>query len=348
MAGQFITSYAYINGKWKDVGETYPVTNPSNNEVIGNAANCNKEITIESIENAKKALVSWRKTTAKARADILKKWHTLMMENKTALAELLTLENGKPINESKGEIVYAANFVEWLAEEAKRTYGANIPSPIGSRRMMTIKQPIGVCGMITPWNFPSAMITRKACAAIAAGCTVVLKPAEDTPFSALALAKIAEQAGLPAGVLNILPCARSNAPEIGQTLCTHPTIQAVSFTGSTAVGKVLLQQSASTVKKVSLELGGLAPFIVFDTADIDAAVNGAMASKFRYCGQTCVCANRFIVQSGVYDKFVEAFAKKIQGLKIGDGMIPENSVGPMINEKAVQKVEKQVSFHTNT
>ncbi|XP_039270969.2 succinate-semialdehyde dehydrogenase, mitochondrial-like [Styela clava] len=340
----YITDKAYVNGKWLSTGKTFEVYNPFTGEVIGSSADCDGKVAVEAIQAATEAFKTWKELTAKDRAGILKKWAALIVEEKRALGELLTLENGKPLAQSIGEVMFAANFVEWYAEEGKRTYGITIPSPHPSKRMMTIKQPIGVAAMITPWNFPSAMITRKACAALVAGCTVVLKPSEETPYSALALANLAEKAGIPPGVFNVVTTSRENVAEVGKIMCTHPSVAAVSFTGSTATGKILLQHAASTVKKMSLELGGLAPLIVFNSADISNAVKGAMASKFRYSGQTCVCANRILVQSGIHDEFVAAIQKAMEKeLVMGHGMQPEATIGPLINEAAVQKVENQVA-----
>ena len=274
---EFLRDKAYINGEWKTVKSTFPVFNPYTGDKIGDAANCSKQEAEEAVKVAHETFTKrWKKTCGKERAEILKKWGSLMINKKQILAELVTVENGKPIGQSLAEIQYSASFLDWCAEEARRTYGATIPSPNPNKRMMSIMQPVGVAAAITPWNFPSAMITRKACAAIAAGCTVVLKPAEDTPFSALALAQLSMEAGLPPGVFNVLPASRQRAQEIGEVLCAHHDVAAFSFTGSTATGKKILQQSASTVKKVGLELGGLAPFIVFESADVDAAVKGAM------------------------------------------------------------------------
>nr|XP_003468913.2 succinate-semialdehyde dehydrogenase, mitochondrial [Cavia porcellus] len=278
------------------------------------------------------------------RSSLLRKWYDLMMQNKDDLAKIITAESGKPLKEAQGEILYSAHFLEWFSEEARRVYGDIISTPTKERRALVLKQPLGVAAVITPWNFPSAMITRKVGAALAAGCTVVVKPAEDTPFSALALAQLANQAGIPAGVYNVVPCSRAKASEVGEVLCTDPLVSKISFTGSTVTGKVLLRHAASTVKRVSMELGGLAPFIVFDSANVDQAVAGAMASKFRNAGQTCVCANRFLVQRGIHDSFVKKFAEAIHNsLHIGNGFEEGTTQGPLINEKAVEKVEKHVS-----
>lgn len=340
---RFFTDKAYINGKWVDTGKTFEVTNPYDGKVVTKVADCSASYAEHAIASARTAFKTWKATTGKERYSILLKWNDLMMENKQELAALLSSENGKPINESLGEINYAAGFVVWVAEEARRTYGMTIPSNNAGKRMMSIKQPIGVAAMITPWNFPSAMVTRKACAAIAAGCSVVLKPSEETPLSALALAFLAEKAGLPAGVLNIVPCSRDNVAAVGQVLSEHPDVAALSFTGSTAVGKLLLKNAANTVKKVSLELGGHAPFVVFSSADVDRAVQHTMYCKFRYMGQTCVCANRIYVQSDIHDEYVEKLLVKVkEELKSGDPQDPKTTYGPLINEKAVEKVDAHV------
>ncbi|XP_076809188.1 succinate-semialdehyde dehydrogenase, mitochondrial-like [Clavelina lepadiformis] len=340
---KFITDKYYVNGKWQSARATFPVLNPFNGENVGQAADCSRQDTENAVKCAKDAFKSWKNTCAKQRAAIFRRWYELMIENKQTLAQLITVENGKPLQESIGEVNYAASFLEWCAEESKRTYGITIPTTSQNKRMMTVKQPIGVAGMITPWNFPIAMITRKACAAIAAGCTVVLKPAEDTPFSALAIAKLAEKAKLPDGVLNILPCSREKAPEVGEVISQHPGVMALSFTGSTATGKILLKQASGTVKKVAMELGGLAPFIVFNSADINKAVMNTMISKFRYMGQTCVCPNRIYVQEKIYDEYVQVLARAVKkDLKIGNPMDSGISFGPLINEKAILKVEDQV------
>lgn len=299
--------------------------------------------TEQAIKAAEKALPAWRRKTAKERASILRRWYDLVVAHADDLAALLTEEMGKPLTEARGEILYGASFIEWFAEEGKRIYGDIIPTHKEDARVLVMKQPIGVVAAITPWNFPNAMITRKVAPALAAGCTVVLKPAEDTPYSALALAVLAEEAGLPAGVLNIVTGSLESAPEIGKVLTTHPVVKKISFTGSTEVGKLLMKQSADTVKKVSLELGGNAPFIVFDSADLDKAAEGAMACKFRNAGQTCVCANRIYVQSGVYEEFSEKFAAKIDQLKVGKGDAPEVQIGPLINHQGLEKVRKHVA-----
>ncbi|HSH41165.1 MAG TPA: NAD-dependent succinate-semialdehyde dehydrogenase, partial [Arenicellales bacterium] len=295
--------------------------------------------TRRAIEAAEKAWPAWRKLLAKERASILRKWFNLIMENQEDLARLMTLEQGKPLAESRGEVAYGASFIEWFAEEAKRVYGDTIHHPLPGKRIVVLKQPIGVSAAITPWNFPAAMITRKCAPALAVGCTTVVKPAEDTPLTALALADLGERAGIPPGVLNVV----TGAPQaIGGELTSNPVVRKLSFTGSTEVGKLLIEQSASTVKKVSMELGGNAPFIVFDDADIDAAVEGAMASKFRNTGQTCVCANRILVQEGVYNEFAERLAEAVSGLKVGPGTEEGVNQGPLINQEALEKVEYHV------
>ncbi len=332
-------SHAYIDGAW--TGEpAMPVTDKATGEVIGRVPDMGAEETTRAIEAAKRAMAGWAKRTAKERSIILRRWYDLIVEHADELALLLTREQGKPLAEAKGEIMYGAAFVEFFAEEAKRIFGETIPSHKADARIVVIKQPIGVVAAITPWNFPNAMITRKVTPALAAGCTVVVKPAEDTPLSALALAELGERAGLPAGVFNVV--TTSNPASVGDVLTSHPDVRLVTFTGSTEVGRILLKQSASTVKKVSLELGGNAPFIVFDDADIDKAVAGAMQSKFRNAGQTCVCANRIYVQAGVYDKFAQAMAQKVRELRVGPGTDDGVDVGPLINEDGIAKVESHV------
>lgn len=335
---------ALINGEW--IGLTHRpdnavyVLNPSNNDKVGQTPALSSTDIESSIAAAKAAFLGWSATTAKDRAAILKRFCALMLDNIDDLALIMTLEQGKPLAEARGEIQYAAGFVEWFAEECKRVYGETIPSPWADKRLMVLRQPIGVVAAITPWNFPSAMITRKAIPAIAAGCTVILKPAEQTPFSAIALGVLAERAGIPAGVLNIVT---GSAPMIGKVLCDSPDVRKLTFTGSTEVGRILMEQCAPTVKKLGLELGGNAPFIVLDDADVDAAVVGAMASKYRNAGQTCVCANRFLVQGGVYDTFVEKLAKATAELVVADGLDPRAQQGPLIDEGAISKVEALVS-----
>jgi len=332
----------YINGSWCDAdsGDTIEVSNPANGDVIGSVPKMAGNETHRAIAAAECALPTWRALTAKDRSNRLRAWFNLMMENQEDLAVLMTVEQGKPLAESRGEIAYAASFIEWFAEEGKRIYGDTIPSPIPDRRITVIKQPIGVCAAITPWNFPAAMITRKAGPALAAGCTMVIKPASFTPYSALALCELAERAGIPAGVIN---CVTGSARAIGEEMTTNPIVKKVTFTGSTEIGKVLMQQCAGTVKKVSMELGGNAPFIVFDDADLDAAVEGAMASKYRNAGQTCVCANRILVQDGVYDEFAEKLAVAVNNLKVGDGFSDGVTQGPLIEMSAVEKVESHIA-----
>jgi succinate-semialdehyde dehydrogenase/glutarate-semialdehyde dehydrogenase len=335
----------YIDGKWvdADAGGRFAVTNPASGATIIEVADMGAAETRRAIEAANKALPGWRSTTAKERAAILRRWFDLILANTEDLAQLMTAEQGKPLAESRGEVAYGASFIEWFAEEGKRAYGDVIPSPQNDRRIFALKQGIGVCAAITPWNFPIAMITRKCAPAFAAGCTVVAKPAEATPLSALALAELAEQAGFPPGVFNIVVGDADKSPEIGVEMCTSPIVRKVSFTGSTEVGRILLRQSADTIKKLSLELGGNAPFIVFDDADLDAAVEGAIASKYRNAGQTCVCANRLIVQDGVYDAFAEKLAAKVAQFQVGPGTEPGVVVGPLIEEAAVAKVEQHIA-----
>ncbi|MCB1720222.1 MAG: NAD-dependent succinate-semialdehyde dehydrogenase, partial [Alphaproteobacteria bacterium] len=332
---------AYIDGAWVDGRARYDVTNPADGEVVGRAPDLGAGETRKAIEAAERAFPAWAKKTAKERAVILRRWYELIVENVDDLAVILTTEQGKPLAEAKGEILYGASFVEWFAEEGKRVYGDLIPSPIAGARMSVMKQPIGVSAAITPWNFPSAMITRKVAPALAAGCTIVCKPAGNTPFSALALAILAEEAGFPAGVFNVI--TGDDPAPIGQELCENPAVRKLSFTGSTAVGRVLMRQCADTIKKLSLELGGNAPFIVFDDADIDAAVDGAIACKFRNAGQTCVCANRIYVQEEIYDEFAGKLAVKIKALKVGDGLEEDTEIGPMIDEKGMEKVQDHIA-----
>lgn len=332
---------AYIDGAWVDGASRYDVTNPSDGEVVGSAPDLGASETRDAIAAAEQAFPAWAKKTAKERAGILRRWYELIVENADDLAVILTTEQGKPLVEAKGEVLYGASFVEWFAEEGKRVYGDLIPSPIAGARITVMKQPVGVSAAITPWNFPSAMITRKVAPALAAGCTIVCKPAGNTPFSALALAALAEEAGFPAGVLNVI--TGDDPAPIGQELCENEGVRKLSFTGSTAVGRLLMRQCADTIKKLSLELGGNAPFIVFDDADLDAAVDGAMACKFRNAGQTCVSANRIYVQDGIYDEFATKLAAKIKALKVGDGLEEGVDVGPMIDEKGMEKVQDHVA-----
>lgn len=340
---KLLRNKAYINGKWIDsnTSKTFDVTNPYNNEIIGSVADCGQEETKYAIEKAEEAFNKWKKTSATERANLLKKWYQLQMEHAEELGRILTLEQGKPLEEAIGEIKYGASFVEWFAEEARRNYGDVIPGHHRDKRILVIKQPIGVVAAITPWNFPNAMITRKVAPALAAGCTVVIKPASLTPFSALALAALAEEAGIPPGVINVVPGV--NARAIGKELCSNSKVKKLSFTGSTPVGKILLKQCADTVKKVSMELGGNAPFIVFEDADIDAAVEGAILSKYRNAGQTCVCTNRIFVQEKVFNTFVEKFKIAVAKQKSGNGLEQGISIGPLVEEKAVKYVESVVA-----
>lgn len=334
----FFKQDAYINGQWVKAsdGKSVAVTDPASGEAIGHVPSLSAAQVEESIEAANATLPAWRAKTAAERSQLLKRWHALILENEAALGELMTLEQGKPLKEARGEIGYAASFIEWFAEEAKRLYGDTIPGHATDKRIIVTREPVGVCAAITPWNFPAAMITRKVAPALAAGCTIIVKPAMETPLTALALAALAEQAGIPAGVINIVT---GEAQTIGSVLTDSPIVRKLSFTGSTPVGAHLMAACAPTVKKVSLELGGNAPFIVFDDADIEEAVSGALDSKFRNAGQTCVCANRIYVQSGVYDAFVERLAQRTSELKVGKGSDDGVEVGPLISEKAVEKVE---------
>ncbi|NUB12088.1 NADP-dependent succinate-semialdehyde dehydrogenase [Azospirillum brasilense] len=335
-----LRTQAYVNGAWRDAfsGKTFAVTNPATGEELAQVADVGAEETRQAINAADAALPAWRAKTAKERAAILRRWFGLIMAAQEDLAVLMTLEQGKPLAEARGEVAYGASFIEWFAEEGKRVYGDVIPSFAGNKRIVVLKEPIGVVAAITPWNFPNAMITRKVGPALAAGCTIVVKPAEDTPLSALALAELAERAGVPAGVFNIV--TGSDPVAIGGELTASPIVRKLSFTGSTEVGKILMRQSADTVKKVSLELGGNAPFIVFDDADLDEAVKGALASKYRNSGQTCVCANRLLVQADVYDAFAGKLAEAVKQIRVGNGMEAGVTQGPMINGQAVEKVEE--------
>jgi succinate-semialdehyde dehydrogenase/glutarate-semialdehyde dehydrogenase len=332
----------YIDGAWADAdgGGTIPVENPANGERLGTVPKMGAAETRRAIAAADAALPAWRAKTAKERAVILRKWFELMMANQEDLAQLMTAEQGKPLTESRGEIAYAASFIEWFAEEGKRIYGDTIPSHGADKRIIVLKQPIGVCGAITPWNFPAAMITRKAGPALASGCTMVLKPASQTPYSALALCELAERAGVPKGVFS---CVTGGAKEIGGEITSNSIVRKVTFTGSTEIGKLLMAQCAGTVKKTSMELGGNAPFIVFDDADIDAAIKGAMASKYRNAGQTCVCANRLLVQDGIYDAFAKKLADAVSAMKVGNGTEAGTTIGPLIDMKAIEKVEQHIA-----
>jgi succinate-semialdehyde dehydrogenase/glutarate-semialdehyde dehydrogenase len=331
---------AYIDGAWVEAadGGTFPVTNPADGSLVANVPQLGVAETRAAIEAADAAWPSWRSKTAKERAAILRRWFDLVVANKDDLAAIMTAEQGKPLAESAGEVMYGASFIEWFAEEAKRVYGDVIPTHLPDRRIITIKQSVGVVAAVTPWNFPNAMITRKAGPAMAAGCPVVIKPASETPLSALALAVLAEEAGVPAGVFNVITTRDSRG--VGKEMTESPLVRKFSFTGSTEVGKTLIRQCASTVKKVSMELGGNAPFIVFDDADIDAAVQGAVISKYRNAGQTCVCANRVYVQEGIYDEFVEKFTAAVKNLKVGRGEEAGVNIGPMISQSAIDKVEE--------
>ncbi|ODP31086.1 NAD-dependent succinate-semialdehyde dehydrogenase [Pandoraea sp. ISTKB] len=337
-----LKQHAFINGLWLPAqsGETLPVINPANGKTLGTVPNCDASDTRMAIEAAERALPQWSRLTAHERAARLRVWHDLMIEHADDLALIMTLEQGKPLAESRGEILYGASFVQWFAEEGIRAYGETIPAQQPGRRIIVRKMPVGVCAAITPWNFPNAMITRKLAPALAAGCTVIVKPSELTPFSALALAVLAERAGIPAGVINIV----TGMPQaIGGELTGNPTVRKLTFTGSTNVGKLLLRQCADTVKRVSMELGGNAPVIVFDDADLDKAVTGVMLSKFRNSGQTCVCANRIYVQAGIYDVFLEKLKTTVNQLRLGVGVDKGVTVGPLINQAAVAKVSAHVS-----
>lgn len=331
----------YLNGSWSaaDGGATIEVTNPATNEVLGTIPRMGTAETRRAIQAAEAAFPGWRAKTAKERAAILRRWFELMLQHQEDLAVIMTAEQGKPLAESRGEIVYAASFIEWFAEEGKRVYGDTIPSYARDKRIVVIKEPIGVCAAITPWNFPSAMITRKAGPALAAGCTMVVKPATATPYSALALAELGERAGIPAGVFSVIT---GSSKEIGDEMTGNPIVRKLTFTGSTEIGKQLTAQCAGTMKKVSMELGGNAPFIVFDDADLDAAVEGAIASKYRNTGQTCVCTNRLLVQAGVYDVFAEKLAVAVARMRVGNGLKEDVQQGPLIDEASVQKVEEHI------
>jgi len=336
---------AFINGQWvkSSLGKTFTVDNPANGATIANVANLTPADAELAIEAANTALPMWRSKTGKERANLMRKWFDLIVANTEDLALLMTLEQGKPLIESRGEVAYGASFIEWFAEEAKRVAGTIPSTTWGDKRLMVLKQAIGVCAAITPWNFPIAMITRKIAPAMAAGCSIVIKPAEQTPLSALALAELAARAGIPNGVINILTADSEQSIAIGKALCSSSTVRHLSFTGSTEVGRILMAQSAPTVKKLALELGGHAPFIVFEDADIDAAVNGVIASKYRNSGQTCVCANRIYVHKKVHDQFVEKFAKAIQAIQLGNGLEEGVLQGPLIDQAALAKVERHVA-----
>ncbi len=336
-------SQCFVDGKWIDAesGGSFDVLNPVDGSRVGSVPDAGVNETRAAIEAAQRALPGWRALTAKKRAALMKAWHALLLENAEDLATIMTLEMGKPIGESRGEVRFGATFVEWYAEEGKRAYGEVVPSHDAGKRLLVLKQPVGVVAAITPWNFPLAMITRKVSPALAAGCTVVVKPAEDSPLTALAVADLAERAGIPAGVVNLVTTKHPAA--VGEEMTTNPVVRKISFTGSTAVGKQLMAQAAGTVKNVSLELGGNAPFIVFDDADIDAAVDGAIASKYRNAGQTCICANRFLVQDSVHDEFTKKLSEKVAELKVGPSIEDATAIGPLVNQAALDKVDGLVS-----
>ena len=338
-----IKTQAYINGAFvpADGGATFDVTNPASADVIASVADCSAAQIKAAIDAAEAAQPAWAAKTAKERAAILRKWHDLCLENADDLAIILTAEMGKPLAEAKGEIAYGTSFIEWFAEQAKRVQGEVLESPFADKKFLTLRQPVGVFGAITPWNFPNAMITRKVAPGIAVGCACVLKPAEQTPLSALALAELAHRAGIPAGIINIV--TGMDAPALGRTLCDDERVRKITFTGSTEVGRILMRQSADTIKKISLELGGNAPLIVFDDADLDEAVEGAIASKYRNAGQTCVCANRVFVQSGIYDEFAAALSAKVAEMKVGDGFEDDVVQGPLIDQQGFEKVQSHVA-----
>ncbi len=340
---QLLRQAAFIGGEWISGGTSFAVRNPATGETLARVPDLDVPETRRAIEAANAAWPAWRAKAARQRAAVLRRWFELILANADDLALLMTSEQGKPLAEARGEVVYGASFVEWFAEEGKRIYGDVIPAPTADHRLMVLKQPVGVCAAITPWNFPVAMITRKVAPALAAGCTVVIKPAEQTPLSALALAELAARADFPPGVFNVITGSADSAPLIGGELTANPLVRKLSFTGSTEVGRLLMAQCAPTVKKVSLELGGNAPFIVFDDADVDAAVAGAMASKYRNAGQTCVCANRLLVQEGIYDAFAQALAAKVKELKVGAGTEEGVTQGPLIDAAALEKVEAHVA-----
>ena len=336
---------AFINGEWVGAqsGATFSVINPATGEVLAKVPDMTVQETERAIDAAHEAWGDWRAMPAKQKASLLRRWYDLVMGAQEDLARLMTAEQGKPLAESRAEVAYGASYIEWFAEEAKRIYGDTIPAATSDKRLVVIKQPVGVVGAITPWNFPNAMIARKIAPALAAGCPVVAKPAEDTPLSSLALAELAQRAGIPAGLINIVTSSRANAAAVGSALTGSDKVRKISFTGSTAVGKILMRQAADSVKKVSMELGGNAPFLVFDDADLDAAVDGVIASKYRNTGQTCVCANRIIVQAGIYEAFLQKLAARVSGFTVGNGLEVEDAVqGPLINAAALDKVERHV------
>ena len=336
-----LKTQAYVNGRWIDGAKTFPVYNPATGELVAEVTDLGAADVAGAVDAAHAAQPAWAAKTGKERAAVLRRWFDLMVENADDLATILTAEMGKPFAEARGEILYGASFIEWFAEEAKRIYGETIPGHQADKRIVVIRQPVGVVGSITPWNFPNAMIARKVAPALAVGCSFVARPAELTPLSAIAMAVLAERAGVPAGIFNVLPS--SDSAGVGQELCANPKVAKITFTGSTRVGRILMKQCADTIKKMSLELGGNAPFIVFDDADVDAAVEGALIAKYRNGGQTCVCANRIYVQSGIYDAFAAKLAEKVRGMKIGNGFEEGVTVGPLISEAALKKVEEHVS-----
>lgn len=341
---KLLKNEGYIGGKWTVAKskKAFDVFNPANGQIVGSVPDMNVEDAEDAILAAKKAFSEWKTTTPKERGILLRKWYNLLQDYSEDLAEIVTIEAGKPLSESLGEVAYGNSFIDWFAEEARRIHGEVVPSPVKSKEMVLIKQPVGVAALITPWNFPHAMMTRKAGAALAAGCTCVIKPAEDTPLTALALAELAHEAGIPGGVINVVTTSRENAPAVGKLFCESPSVAALSFTGSTEVGKLLYKQCSSGVKRIGLELGGNAPFIVFSSADINKAVDGAVASKFRNCGQTCVSANRFLIQDDIFDTFVKKLEDKMTAFKIGNGMELQTTLGPLINKAQVNKVQKMV------
>jgi len=333
----------YIGGKWKDCDARFPVYNPATGVEIGKVADMGRKDAEEAVTQAYDAFKSWKNVTANERSKRLRNWYDLILQHEEELAELLTTEQGKPLFEAKGEVKYAATFVEWFAEEAKRVCGDVITSPSPSRRLFVLKQPVGVAALWTPWNFPVAMVTRKAAAALAAGCTVIIKPSEETPYTALALQQLAEEAGFPPGVVNTIPCSRDHVDEVADAILGNDLVAKLSFTGSTFTGKLLMSKCVDPIKRVSLELGGHAPFIVFDSADVDAAVKGAIGAKFRHTAQTCICANRILIQDKIYDEFASKFAEAVdKQMKVGNGMEASSTQGPLINQKAIEKVESHV------
>lgn len=337
-----LQTQAFINGEWVDgdAAETFPVTNPATGEKIADVASVGQAETARAIDVAEKAMQEWKELAPAARSSILERWHDLLIENIDDLARIMTVEQGKPLAESKGEVMYGASYIKWFAEEGKRVYGDVLPSA-KDRRSIVIKQPVGVVASITPWNFPNAMITRKAAPALAVGCSILLKPAAETPLSALSLAELAKRAGLPAGLFNVLPTRTSSV--VGGEMTSNPKVRKMTFTGSTPVGKLLMKQCADTVKRTSMELGGNAPVIVFDDADLDQAVKGALVSKYRNSGQTCICANRLLVQEGIYDKFVEKFSAAVKEFKLGDGFDPDATHGPVVSQKALADIDSLVN-----